>query len=369
MVRNVFVAMVVLILAIAGYLVHALAGLGAFRNTAPSFEGQCKVISGKGLTGVEDIVIDHSTAMAYLSATNRRDHDGPRGNIFLLPVHNTDTGPIWTDLTRGIPEDFHPHGIDFHIDEDGTRRLFVVNHRGDAWGTVGHEVLIYRMLETGYLKLEESVREPDLIFNPNDIVALGPREFFVTNLMTPTNSTGRFLNALLNRKSGTIVHFKNGDIKQAEGPLPMSNGIAFDESQHLLYAAQSLSNKIRVWRVTSGGGLLPLRQTEMGIGADNISVDEHGDLYIAAHPNLLQYSKHAQDGATASPSRIVRFASHDTSDALAGAAETIMETDGDPQFGAAEGLSGFSVAAVHQNVILVGTVFEPRIWRCEMDEE
>lgn len=355
-------------------VVFVLWSNGVFHTSEHHFDGRCEALSatsnsGPGLVGVEDIVIDHERAVAYLSATDRRDPANPRGAIYLLPLY-LDDGPIHlTDLTQGEPVDFHPHGIDLHISPDGTRRLFVVSHDKGRREDGGAHILTYRLGETGYLELEESVADDAVMPHPNDVAALGPREFFATNDMSAPSKTFReMFDIALHLKTGHLVHSKDGVVKIADiGRFAMPNGVTYDAASNALYVSETMNKKIHAYRVTETGGLIPLDRATSPSFGDNMSIADNGDLYLAGHLSMLSFLGHMNDPRKTSPSDILRFDASDRGDALAGRPERIMITDGRAQFGAKGGLSGISTAAAHRDILLIGSVFEPRIWRCMME--
>ena len=345
----------------------------SYRNI-DRFNGRCQSIvmdarSGPGLVGVEDIVIDHERGFAYLSATDRRDKTRGRGAIYRIPLH-FGTAPLpLTDITLGEPVDFHPHGIDLLIDDDGERRLFVVSHDKGRRANEGARVLIYKLGETGYLELEESVVDADLLYHPNDVAAVGPRSFFATqDFSAPSSSKQERIDIKRRRKTGHLVYAHKGEMTIADvGGFAMANGVAYDAASDTLYVSETLTKELHAYRVTETGGLIPLDRTKISAFPDNFAFSEHGDLYIAGNLHNKSFAEHMQDGSNPSPSGVVRFQRPSNGNALASDHEDIMITSGLPAFDAEEGLSGISVAAAHGDVLLLGSVYEPRIWRCEMD--
>ena len=92
-------------------------------------------------------------------------------------------------------------------------------------------------------------------------------------------------------------------------------------------------------------------------GLDNVELDVAGRLYIAAHPKLLTYVKHAKDAAYLSPSQVLRL------QARSGSGYRVDEIYLDS---GAE-ISGASVAAVSGSRMLIGSVFDPKFLDCQLD--
>ena len=97
-------------------------------------------------------------------------------------------------------------------------------------------------------------------------------------------------------------------------------------------------------------------EVEIGIGGDNIEIDTKGDIWIAAHPQLLKFVGHAADSSKLSPSQVLRIKQNSYGDYIV---EEMYLNDG-------KELSGSSVAAVMENRLLIGAVFEPRFLDCGM---
>ena len=91
------------------------------------------------------------------------------------------------------------------------------------------------------------------------------------------------------------------------------------------------------------------------MGLDNIDVDSEGNLWIGAHPRLLDFAAHAQDPKNLSPSAVVKV----TPAGDATAFETIYVNTG-------EEISGGSVAVHDESRLVIGSVFEPKYLNCTL---
>ena len=102
----------------------------------------------------------------------------------------------------------------------------------------------------------------------------------------------------------------------------------------------------------------PLKETiDLKTGLDNIELDSAGRLYIAAHPKLLTFVKHAKDAAYLSPSQVLRLEGQPGG----GYIVTEIYLDSGAQ------ISGASVAAVSGKRMLIGSVFDPKFLDCQLD--
>jgi arylesterase/paraoxonase len=101
------------------------------------------------------------------------------------------------------------------------------------------------------------------------------------------------------------------------------------------------------------GTLSPKGRIEIGSGVDNIDVDADGRLWVAAHPKLLTFVRHASDPAVFSPSQVFRI------DPASRRVEEVYLDLG-------SGISGSSVAAFRDGRMLIGTVFDPKFLDCRL---
>lgn len=361
---------IILALVLGAVLLRTFYHAGSFRKVEPGFNGACTSIALEqdgepAIVGVEDIVIDHERGVAYLSSVDRRGLIGTRGAIYLLPLSADQPPSVLRDITQGEPALFSPHGIDLHINDQGERRIFVVNHREHPEAEVS-SITIYKMGETGLLEMEADLVD-DKIYRPNDVAAVSESEFYITNdLMSDWNSLDQTLDLFAIRDSGNLVHYKDGATQIVAGPYAMPNGVSYDTQNDRIILAETLKGRIIGFTRNEDGTLEHADTANANTAVDNFAFSEAGDLYVGAHINILQFAEHrAKD--VPSPSNVIRYAANADGNVLSSEKETILTTDGDTEnFGASGRLSGVSVAAAHGNVLLVGSVFEPRIWRCEM---
>ena len=122
-----------------------------------------------------------------------------------------------------------------------------------------------------------------------------------------------------------------------------------------IYVTATTSGEIRVYDRNAASGDLALRRTiPLKTGVDNIEVDRYGVLWIGAHPKLLTYLRYAGDPDRLSPSQVLRLTPE--ADGTFSVEEMYLN-DG-------SALSGSSVAAVFQNIMLVGSVFDGKFLCC-----
>ena len=165
----------ILAIAIAVQVGRIVNSSGMLTSIEPHFEGTCTSITG--VTGAEDITIDHQARYAYISANDRRAAATGRsvqGGIYGLDLTNSSAKPIL--LSGDYADSFHPHGISLYKGKDGKDRLFVINHVEQGLSQVD----LFEIEGPGRLAHRTSIRYAQMVA-PNDLVAVGPDRFYATN--------------------------------------------------------------------------------------------------------------------------------------------------------------------------------------------
>lgn len=338
------VAGIVIMLAVV-LLLKTFHDAGEFKSVVSRCE--CACVEYKGLPGTEDITIDPETGLAYISVDDRRAAGQGRavqGAIYGFDTRSGASSPF--KLTGDLPFDFHPHGIGLF--RGGDKRLFVVSHRLD-----GHFVEIFGVHRDRLVHLE-SISGP-LMHSPNDVAAVGTRAFYVTNDHGSASPSGRKVEEYLQLKRSYVLYYDGTAFRKVAGGLGYANGVAVSNDGSEVYVASSVGRNLRVYGRDKETGALSVRSTiGTGFGSDNIEVDSDGSLWVAGHPKMLTFLRHAADGAVLSPSSVVRI------EIRAGGAYAIHEVFQDD--GAR--LSASSVAAPFPGGFLVGAVFDERFLAC-----
>ena len=151
--------------------------------------------TGLKIRGAEDIAVDPEAGIAIISAydrwaVERNIDDGhntiPQGGLYSVSIAelraDRDTLTV-TDMAASFKtgSDFHPHGIDIHIAEDGSHILAAINRRYRNSNTSDENVWqqettleIFRLQDLE-LQHQTTVRHERLC-RANDIVLLSPRQ-------------------------------------------------------------------------------------------------------------------------------------------------------------------------------------------------
>lgn len=303
----------------------------------------CRAVPG--VIGPEDITIDRAHKVAYISATDSRASMAHRPAVGALYRYALgDTAP--TRVYTRADDSFHPHGMSFWSDGHGPDRLYVVNHPTNE----SHTIEVFEIDASG-ARLVQTLRDP-LLVSPNDVVAVARDELYVTNDHGRGRGPGQLWDDLLRRERGQILHMRNGASRIVVSDLAYANGINVNANGSAVYVAESTGRRMRVYkRTASTGDLELLRTIDLGMGPDNIEISPSGRQYIAGHPKLISFMRHASDARVLSPSEVVRVTS--------GRVERIYLDLG----GA---ISASSVAAPLEDHLLIGAVFADHFLDCKL---
>ncbi len=353
--RNIVIWLVVIVVVAAIFGWRFLSAAGYFTGIHAEVPADCTSIAS--VPGPEDIQIDHERGLAFVSALDWRamirGEKAIRGGIYVIDLKQPRDKWVLAPVTPNEPADFKPHGLSLYIGPDGKRRLFVVNH-----ATAGNAIEIFDVGDGGTLTYVKSVSSP-LLASPNDVVAVGSDAFYVTNDHA-SKGLGAQLGDLLLLRNANVVYYDGDAMRIVADTLLFPNGINVSPDGKTIYVGETLGAALDVYtRDPATGALTGRDYTKLGTGLDNIDVEPDGSLLIAAHPNMIAFLQHASNPAKLSPSQIVRIEPGRNGGGKAG---TIYLNLG-------EQLSGSSVAAGFDDLMLIGSVFEPKILVCKQSKE
>lgn len=341
----------VLLIIIVIWFVNLLWSAGQFKTIKPHFNGECKQIPG--LTGAEDITIHPKTGIAYISACDRRAvATGKEGMGAIYAYDLKASNPVLFNLTSSMGKDFQPHGISLYVDNKAKDFLFVINHAGGR-----HTVEVFELIGIA-LYHTKTISDPMLV-SPNDLVAVGPDSFYVSNDHGHTTGIMRVLEDYLKLPYSNVVYYDGSRFSEAASGIRYANGINVSDDGKTLYLCSVTGLSLYVYDRELSSGKLNLREkTKLNTGVDNIEVDTSGGLWIGAHPRILDFVSHAKDPSRLSPSQILYVSPNPDGGFHI---SEIYLNKGDE-------LSGSSVAAVRGRRMLIGSVFDPKFLDCQLAE-
>lgn len=218
-----------------------------------------------------------------------------------------------------------------------------------------HFVEIFEFANNNLVHLETV--SGDLMISPNDVAAVGPRQFYFTNDHGSAYNSGKQMEDFLRLSCSNIIYCDGKSMRKAAGDLSYANGIWATADGKTIYAASTIGKKFHVYdREGATGSLKQVSELYLDTGADNIDVDANGKIRIAGHPKLLSFMKHAKDRTKKAPSQILEVFKSD-SDKYS--FREIYYNPGDE-------ISAASVGAHYQNRLLIGTIFEDFFLDCTM---
>ena len=333
----------VAVLALAGgFGWSALDAFNHFNTVERRFDGRCAPVTG--IVGPEDIKIDARARRAFISSADRRDPRA-RGAVYVFDLANPLAESAWRDRTRGAPAEFRPLGLDYY-EADGVRRLFVVNEANAA-------VELFDVGADGDLTHLETFSERRLT-SPNNVAAVGPRSFYVTNDAAPRRDTVLAkAHFLVRAGSGHILYHDGVAWRMAAQGLRFANGIDVSADGERVYAAETSGMAVRVYdRDVDTGSLALLREIALAAAPDNLNADEAGDVWVGALPKPLEVPRLGADRKARAASEVIRLRA-------SGFIESVYRDTG-------EELSASTVGARLGDTLLIGALYDRKFLICDL---
>lgn len=271
-----------------------------------------------GIHGAADLAEVPDTGVAYISSLDRRA-DAERGAILRFDTENPLDSSSWRDRTGGQPVVFQPMGLDLYtsILPDGRllQRLFVVNFAGP-------EIVLYDIDANGDLVFREIFADPRMT-SPNDVVATGPRSFYVTNDTPSDRQTIRGkIDFLLGLKVGEVLQYDGNSWSTAASGLAFPNGLALSNDGEMLYLAEMRGQRITQFvRNPETDGLRRVGSIKVGTFPDNVSVTSSGDVFVGGVPQPLSLSAYGEGLQDKAASHVFRIEED-------GSVNTVLEDSG-----------------------------------------
>ena len=333
----------ILLLIAGGYAMVRLTSLGAFSKIEDVADLPVKVIAE--IPGPEDLELNHSSGVLYFISSSPCSENPGRGGIYFIDLNQDTRQALAFEFEQ--PLDFHPHGLSY-LHQGDSQYLFTNNHRSD--GT--HCVEIFRIMKDNQLEHLGSITDP-LLTSPNDLVAIGPRSFYVTNDGRAHDRFTRSVDTFLGRKTGKVLFFDGKQFTTVVDNLNFPNGIALDTNNKQVLVAETLSGYVNTYQMVDKNLLRLVDGYYAGVGIDNINVTPNGLLVAAIHPNLLALSKHMKGSPKPSPSKVVQI------DLNSGVQSIIYQNKGGQ-------ISGISSAIPYQGLLYLGAVCDPVLLELEI---
>jgi len=313
-----------------------------FSGDEPHFAGTCEALElGES---AEDIQIDRERGFAYLSLIDRMSlakGESAQGWIGRLDLNAPERSvePALIDP----PKHFRPHGVSVFVDAAGQRYLFVINHPENR-GSEPESVELFREEQPGSFRYVRTFTDA-LFTSPNDIVAVGPAQFYVAN----------------DSNSGTtqLVYVDGDQVRAVADDIASGGGINVSRDGGTLYIAETSGKRIRTMRrEPATGNVETIDMIDIGTSPDNIDVADDGSLWIGAHSNIVALVMHFIAGADA-PTQVLEMTLG--SDGSADVAEIYLNRG--------EQISAGSVGVTFGDELLIGSITARKILICRMTDD
>jgi arylesterase/paraoxonase len=293
---------------------------------------------------VEDMAIARADSLLILSVDDRAARrDGKEGlkGLYLIDLRDPSFTPI--PLTDQLDFPFFPHGISIFQLDSAKYGLMAINH------VEGKHSVEHFILEGKNLIHQKTITDPNFI-SPNDLVMVEPDQFYYSNDHGYTDGLGVFAENYIGLKASNVGFYDGQSAEIKAGRIGYANGIQFDASKRLLYVAAVRAFQVKVYQVDENWNLTLLEDLEVGTGVDNIELDPSGDLWIGAHPDLLQFASYAAGKKPTAPSEVIQI-NYDSEKS------TVKSIFTDP----GTTISGSSVALPWGDYLFIGNVMDSKV--------
>ena len=199
-----FLLFLLLVLVLMGsFLAYIFSTTGFFRKVESSNDFG-PIYQTIALPGVEDMAIARTDSLLILSvddrAARREGKEGLKG-LYLIDLRDPSFIPV--SLTDQLDFPFFPHGISIFQLDSAKYGLMAINHV-DGKHSVEHFIL-----EGKNLTHQKTITDPNFI-SPNDLVMVGPDQFYYSNDHGYTDGLGVFAENYIGFKAANVGYFNGG---------------------------------------------------------------------------------------------------------------------------------------------------------------
>ncbi|XP_072019995.1 serum paraoxonase/arylesterase 2-like [Amphiura filiformis] len=350
------------------HILRILYIMGFHKQVYRHYPGPCRIVPGID-SGAENIAL-LSNGLALITSGINPVHMGfildekilaHRGTLFLFDFNHPENSAIELkftgkafDLSR-----FSPHGISAYEDhKSGAVTIFAVNHRSDV------EVVEVFQFEQKTLTLNhrKSITDP-LMRSVNDVVAVSPETFYLTNDGHATSFIGRNLETFLQLTKGNVCYYDGNELRVVVDKGFGDNGITASPDYKFVYVAQPFNMRVNVFERNTDSSLKLVQEVYLGTSPDDIFVEPgNGNLWIGCQPTLHTLLDHLKDVSVISPSQVIHVKWEDSSRLTH--TYSVSEVFQDP----GDFLTASTIATYHQKTkgLLIGTTTDNMAY-CRVD--
>jgi arylesterase / paraoxonase len=151
------------------------------------------------------------------------------------------------------------------------------------------------------------------IVTPNRVAALDDETFYISNDHGPhkfgwVNTPPPILQLLLTNQRhhlSMILGFSDVTFCDTQSCRPVASNLQFPNGlvikDNTLYLPDSITGRLYIYRILPNRDLEKIDEVDLGYGVDNASIDENGDIWIAAFPIGVEIFKAYNDPYNAHP--------------------------------------------------------------------
>ncbi|XP_031236984.1 serum paraoxonase/lactonase 3 isoform X1 [Mastomys coucha] len=313
----------------------------------------CHLIEGLE-NGSEDIDILPSglafisTGLKYPGMPNFAP-DKP-GRIFLMDLNEQNPKAQALEISDGFDqESLNPHGISTFIDKDNTVYLYVVNHPN-----MDSTVEVFKFEEQRHSLIHLKTIKHELLKSVNDIVVLGPEQFYATRDHYFTTYFLVLLEMILDLHWTSVLFYSPKEVKVVAQGFGSANGITVSLDQKYVYVADVTAKNIHIMKKHDHWDLTPVKVIQLGTLVDNLTVDPAtGDILAGCHPNPMKLLIYNPKDPPGSEVLLIQDSLSDKP-----RVSTLYANNGSV-------LQGSTVASVYHKKMLIGTIFHKALY-CEL---
>ena len=350
--------------------------MGGGRIGAPQATASVKVANLRPiwLNGTEDIAIDHQSGWAYVSSQvyQTKAKLKPQGAIYGLDLEQDEPQPInltapLLDLATGSGTGdaerrplirpngaFHPHGISLYAPGGEEKRLLVINHDDDEHTRV--EIFAAAGPRLTHVR---TIADDAHLTSPNDLLAVGPEQFYLSNDHGFRVQPLQLIEDLLQLNRGSVVYFDGRAFTTVAAGIAYANGLALSPDGKTLYVAAMDARQLLAFPRDSQRPEAPLaapREIPLPGDPDNLEWDTDGAMWTGAQCDRAKLAPYYRGLVAYAPSKVLRIADPA---AAPPNVEVVWEDDG-------RILSAASVATVYRRRdgrrrLLIGAPFDDRM--------
>jgi hypothetical protein len=277
--------------ALAVFVGRALWANGLFSSVPTGFLGSCNAVAD--VPGIADM--EAAGSQVFVSVGSARSADS-RDGIYVFQ-----DGKL-AKLTGG-PKDFHPRGIGLYRGPGGSLYLFAVNRRSTGRFSID-SFEISNPSATPALVAQGTI-EGGLLTDPQDVAAVGPGSFYVSNNNAKSNLTKQLAGYGL-LPASEVLYFNGMSFRAMADGLYGARGLLAPDGHHLMVASLTTRSIKSFTRDVFSGALTEGDSLTLAAAPDKLSLDSFGQVWTAGHANLFHWRGFGADPKARDTSQVFR---------------------------------------------------------------